>query len=276
MRYVPEGPPPDDKDLPARERELLDLVNDRLATASTLEGVLDALFDDAAPILSCDRIGLAFLDDRGERLTSTHVVARYRPLHLAKGYSAPLSGSSLSAVIARGVPRIIGDLEQYLHENPGSQSSRLAVGEGVRSSLTCPLSVDGRPVGVLFFSSQKRWAFGELEVRLLQAVTERLSRAIERAWWASRVEAGRRACVATLGFVRREIMLPVADLVADARQLRSGSAGPVTGPQVLRLDRMTRRAEELSESVNDYVARVLPLLEARLTWSDTGAPGSPE
>lgn len=149
-------------DLSAHEKALLDLVNLRAVSAPTLEALLAALFDDVAPVFGSDRIGLAFLDEAGEHLTAANVVANYRPLRLKVGYPAPLAGSSLAAVIERGVPRVIGDLEQYAAENPGSASSRLAVAEGVRSSMTCPLSVDGRVVGVMFLSSQRKWAFGEL------------------------------------------------------------------------------------------------------------------
>ena len=240
-------------ELPARERALLDLVNQRVVTAPTLDGVIDALFDDVAPIFSCDRMGLAFLDEQGEHLTSTHAVATYTPLRLTKGFTASLEGSSLAEVIRRGVPRLIGDLEQYLVDHPDSDASRLAVAEGIRSSMTCPLVVDDRAVGVLFLSSRAKWAFGEMEVRLFQAITDRLSRVVERAWRLHQVEAANSAYFEMLGFVSHELKSPVAGLATDARLLRSGYLGPLNEKQGEKLDRMVRRAEYLLGLVNDYL-----------------------
>ncbi len=240
-------------DLSAREEALLSLVNRHAVVAPTIEAVLQDLFDDVAPVFASDRIGLAFLDESGERLTATHVVANYRPLRLREGYSAELTGTSLAEVIERGSPRLIGDLEQYLDENPRSASSRLAVAEGIRSSMTCPLAVDGRVVGVMFLSSQRKWAFGELEVRLMQAITERLSRVIERAWRQAQVEAANRAYFEMLGFVTHELKSPVAGLVTDARLMRAGYLGPVSDQQAEKLDRMVGRAEHLLGLITEYL-----------------------
>ena len=99
LNYRAAEAAPRDDELSARERLLLRLVNHRVVMAPTLAGVLDALFDDAAPVLPCDRMGLAFVDDDGTTLTAAHVVAGYRPLRLREGYRAPLAGSSLEQVI---------------------------------------------------------------------------------------------------------------------------------------------------------------------------------
>jgi GAF domain-containing protein len=246
LNYRAADPSPHDDELSARERLLLRLVNQRVVMAPTLSGVLDALFDDAAPVLPCDRMGLAFVDDDGASLTAAHVVAGYRPLRLRQGYRAPLAGSSLEQVIRQGTPRLIGDLEQYLAEHPGSASTRLCVAEGIRSSLTCPLRVDDRPVGVLFLSSLQPWAFGELEVRLVQAVTDRLSRVVERAWRQHRAETVSHAYEHDLDQAARQVRGTAAALLDDLDALRSGRLGPLTAAQQERLERMARLARGLS------------------------------
>ena len=75
LNYRAAEAAPRDDELSARERLLLRLVNQRVVMAPTLAGVLDALFDDAAPVLPCDRMGLAFVDDDGT--TQPHVQGQH-------------------------------------------------------------------------------------------------------------------------------------------------------------------------------------------------------
>ena len=242
LSYGIPSPQVSEGDLLTRERLLIERVAKVTASASTLEAVLDEMFRDVAPVLSCDRIGVAFLDARGEHLVAAHVVASYAPLRIDRGYRARLEGSSLAQVIVRGVPRVIGDLEQYLAEHPDSESSRLAFDEGVRSSLTCPLVVDEQPVGVLFLSSMRAWAFGELEVRLVQALLDRVARSLLAAWRRGRGRATVGGPAAGRPGDGGALKGTLTALMDDALALRAGRLGPVTDGQAERLDQIVFRA----------------------------------
>jgi signal transduction histidine kinase len=236
-----------------RELAVLDAVNRRLAGAPSLEEAIDFLFESTRSILPCDRIGIAFVDESGLRVSARYAVADYEPLQLGAGYSEDLQGSSLRDVLDRGVPRIITDLQSYLAAHPGSRSTELVVREGVRSSLTCPLSVDGRQVGLLFRSSRQANAYGEREVRLHLALAERLGQTVEKAYRIAQLEEANRAYLDMLGFVSHELKNPVASVLLNAKLMRSGTLGSVTGEQGAKLDGIVANCEHLLSLIREYL-----------------------
>ena len=240
-------------DLAPRERAVLDLVNQKVAAAESLEAVVDFLFDVTQPVFPCDRIAVAFVEDGGERLVAHHARAAYEPLLLKRGYAEDLAGSSLQRVLRERQPRIIRDLEACATEHPHSRSTRLLLREGVRSSLTCPLVVEDRVVGVLFRSSRRPQAYDRREVALHLAVAERLSQAVEKARRIEQLAEANRAYTEMLGFVSHELKSPVASIVMDARLIGDEYLGPVTEKQRAKLGSMMHKAEYLLGLVREYL-----------------------
>ncbi|NLT92036.1 MAG: hypothetical protein GXY02_02785, partial [Actinobacteria bacterium] len=94
----------------AEERATLRMVNQKVAAKQSLNDVADFLFEHTRGIIPCDRIGLAFVDESGERVIAQYARATYQPLLLTKGYTADLRGTSLERVIKSAEPRVIDDL----------------------------------------------------------------------------------------------------------------------------------------------------------------------
>jgi hypothetical protein len=236
----------------AEESHVLAAVNQKVAAGTSLAEVMDFVFDATREICPCDRIGVAFLED-GDRLVSHWVRAAYEPVLLATGYAESVVGSSLEQVIRSGRPRIIADLEAYLAEHPGSASTALLVREGVRSSMTCPLTVEDRPVGVLFRSSRRRNAYDEHQVRLHLAIAERLAQAVEKAWRFERLTAASHAFSEMLALVGGQLREPLASIVADAQSLTGGDLGKMPARQAQVVDRVARKSRYLLGLLRDYV-----------------------
>ena len=237
----------------AEEAQVLDTINRKIAAAESLESLVDFLFASIQPILSCDRIGVSFVEEGGGRLVAHYARASYEPLFLAKGYAEDLAGSSLERVIQSGMPRIIDDLVAYAAGRPGSRSTAILVREGVRSSLTCPLTVEGRIAGVLFFSARRPRAYTERDIRLHLAIAERLSQAVEKAWRIEQLDQANRAYAEMLGFVSHELKSPLASIVMDVGVLQDGFLGELPAEQREMLARITRKAGYLTNLIREYL-----------------------
>ena len=250
LRYVLDPGP---MEFSAQEQEILERVNQKIAGAPSLEETMDFLFEMTKEICHCDRVSVAFVEDDAERIVSRYATASYEPLLLDKGYVGELAGSSLETVIRLGRCRLIGDLADYAADHPNSHATQKLLQEGVRSSMTCPLKVGGRTVGLLFRSSKVPNTFTDHEVAIHVAITERLSQALEKAYRIDQLAAANAAYMEMLSFVTHELKSPLASIVMTAELLRDGSFGALNEAQCEKIDRMVYKGEYLLTLIRDYL-----------------------
>jgi len=146
----------------------------------SLDELLASVYDNLTGILPYNRIGVAMLDD-SQRVLRAVWSRSDGEMKLTAGYSAPVAGSTLEAILRSGQPRIINDLEAYLAAKPESVSTRLIVNEGMRSSLTLPLLAEGKPIGVVFFSSRNKQTYTEEHGAVLRSLAGHIAISLEKA-----------------------------------------------------------------------------------------------
>lgn len=222
-----------------REIENLAGITARINAGLLLDEVLENVYADFRGLIPYDRIGLALLEEDGAIVRARWAKSEYGELKLGRGFSAPLAGSSLESILLSGRPRIHNDLVAYLDAKPGSESTRMVVDEGIRSSLTCPLKANGVNVGFLFFSSTRSNAYAGTHSDTFERLAEQLSVIVEKARLVSEI-ATRQAEVELqneklrhlnevknrfLGMAAHDLRSPIASIRMVADVLESPDAG---------------------------------------------------
>lgn len=253
LRYVTSDEARRASEITPDQQRVLEEVNRRVAARRSVEEMVDFLFEQTRELCPCDRVAVAFVEEDGRRVVAHYARSLYEPLRLKRGYAEDLLGSSLERIIETGHVRLIGDLVAYLDGHCESRSSRLLVEEGVRSSMTAPLTVDGRVVGLLFRSSRKAFSYDPRHVRIVLSIAERLGQAMEKAHHIELLDQANRAYSEMLGFVSHELKSPVASMAMDASVLAEGYLGELTDRQVAKLRRMQGKAQYLLDLVEEYL-----------------------
>lgn len=160
---------------------ICDIATD-ISRGGLLEDVLNRIYDTLQQIIPYDRIGCALINDDGDMVESIWAKTDYPSTQkLGLGFAANLEGSSLLTILETKLPRIINNLPEYLAKNPDSKSTRQIVEEGIKSSLTCPLIADNRPIGFLFFSSKNLNTYQDIHQKAFIFVSRQISVLVEKS-----------------------------------------------------------------------------------------------
>jgi formate hydrogenlyase transcriptional activator len=174
--------------IPETQLRLIGEITEEINRGLRFEEIFDRLHAQLSALLPCSRLAIGFLEPDGRTLVLGPVRSD-GPLSLKSRYAESIEGSSLLALVETGETRIIDDLQAYLAAKPSSRSTRLIVKEGMRSSLTVPLVVGDRRVGVMWFSSRQPRAYSIEHEVFMRTIAGHLAIAVEKGWLLSRLEA---------------------------------------------------------------------------------------
>lgn len=156
-------------------------ISEEVIAGLFLDDVLNRIYGSFRPLIPYNRIGCALLKNERTEATAYWAKTDSSKVKLKVGHTAAMAGSSLQEIIETGHPRILNDLEAYLAEHPASASTKLIVEEGMRSSLTCPLIAQGKPVGFLFFSSMEKNTYQDIHQDIFLQIAGQVSILIEKS-----------------------------------------------------------------------------------------------
>lgn len=218
-----------------------------------LDEVLDNVYESFKDLIPYDRIGFALIEGDGKYLTARWAKTRMPDVHLKKGYSALLKGSSLEQIMETGTPRILNDLIEYLREHPHSESTRLIVDEGLKSSLTCPLVAMGKPIGFMFFSSAFPHTYENMHIELFQQLAGQLSTIVEKSRLYDDLADLNHMKDEFLGMAAHDLRNPIWTIKMMAEMIKDGVVGEVTETQRLFLQRIESTSDKMLSLVNELL-----------------------
>lgn len=156
------------------ELESLYRADEELYRHLELDHVLQALINVALDVLKADKSSILVLDRAAGRL-AVRASKGFSPETIERMSFDPGEGL-VGQVILSGEPAIVEDTWEAPHV-----SERITDPEGIRSFMHVPIKTGGQIFGVFNVNYHRPRAFGETEQRLLIALAQRASLAIENA-----------------------------------------------------------------------------------------------
>lgn len=259
-----------------KELNRLNQITLHINSGLLLEDVLHHVYEDFRDFIPYNRIGIALVN--GDEVIARWAHSDQPEIKLEVGYTAPLAGSSLQTILETGQPRIINDLQKYLEAKPDSESTRYIVGEGLRSSLTCPLIANSVPVGFIFFSSIEPNAYSKAHVETFQSIANQLSLIVEKSWLMSElvrqkselelqnVELTRLQDIKNtfLGIAAHDLRNPLAAIMMSM-QLLANSDESIFSPQDVEIIEEAQRQSRYMRALLNDLLSVSELESGRFT-----------
>ncbi len=236
-----------------REMSELVRITEKVNSGLILDEVLEYVYASFRGIIPYDRIGFSLLEDNGRVLRARWARSEAATVRLGVNYTGKMEGSSLQQVLETGRPRILNDLVQYLADHPSSDSTRLVVEEGVRSSLTCPLVNEGKPIGFIFFSSFQPKTYRDVHVELFLQIAGQLAAIVEKSRLYKELLELNEAKNRFLGMAAHDLRNPIGAVLSFAALMREGVLGAVTPQQKKVLQQMEQSCGGMLHLIDDLL-----------------------
>lgn len=156
--------------------KLIELIENMNRDVS-FEGILNYIYSTFSEFIPYAHIGIALLKDNGRILEASYGISDPSLNDLPKklvGLRAEISKTSLESIVKNGTPRVINDLEKYT-KHKDADYNKILLEAGIKSSITLPLKVNDRPIGIIFFSNVKPNIYKEEHIDFLSTLSNSIA-----------------------------------------------------------------------------------------------------
>ncbi len=143
----------------------------------SFDGILNYIYSTFSEFIPYSHIGIALLKDNGRVLEGSYGRSDEALESLPKklvGLRAEVSETSLVSIVRDGTPRVINDLYSYT-QHKDAQYNRILMEAGIKSSITLPLKVNEKPIGIIFFSNTNKDVYREEHIKFLKTLSNSIA-----------------------------------------------------------------------------------------------------
>lgn len=140
--------------------------------------ILKFIYESFSTFIPYTYIGIALLTEDKKQLKASYGISSKKLPGLPEnllGHTALISETSLGKVLETGVPRVINDLEEYTSKRPHRTYNDTILQAGIKASITLPLKFNNKPLGIIFFSSDKKNVYNDEHTNFLKTITNSIA-----------------------------------------------------------------------------------------------------
>lgn len=140
--------------------------------------ILTYIYESFSTFIPYTYIGIALITDDKKQLKASYGISSKKLPGLPEnllGHTALIAETSLGEVIETGVPRVINDLEEYTSKRPFKTYNEIILNAGIKASITLPLKFNNKPIGIIFFSSDKKNVYKDEHTNFLKTITNSIA-----------------------------------------------------------------------------------------------------
>ncbi len=158
---------------------LIENINNNLSFSE----VLEFIFNSFTPFMPYNYIGLAIVKENGRLLEASFGISDGSIKGMPEGLlnkEFEVKGTSLEKILLTGETRIINDLEEYTTAHPIKEYTNVILNSGIRSSITLPLNINGKHIGIIFFSSKNKCIYKDQHINFLKVLANSIAISFEK------------------------------------------------------------------------------------------------
>ena len=246
-----------------KQLRLIGEIVSHINLGKTFGEILDAVYTHVQEIMPVDRIAVGLVDRERDRLT----FAAVRPDDQSQrgvGVRVPLQGTSLDGLLRRDEALILNDLGE------ASGSERDVYGEGMRASMTVPLTVRGDAIGALFLSSRAPGAFRSRHATFVRQVAGHLAMTIEKSRLIGLLESRNLALAESKALSERYVERLQAEVRRQTVELERSRERYRTLLAISNSMNENIDAEQMFDRIVDVLGPVLPIDRLGIVLLETG------
>ena len=157
------------------ERQFINGIKEILSGEYILDEIIDKLLHLVKDIMNTNRIGVAYIDYKKEKIIAEHGACDYGKVILGPGFKVPIESTSLKNIIETKKGIITKSIPDELKKRPNSASLKLLDKEGIKSNMIIALILNDTVFGFLFFSSLDENNYSKKDLELGIKIAQEIS-----------------------------------------------------------------------------------------------------